>query len=37
MTFHNYVKLTKLVFNKYKINYYFNIFLEKASNELPKK
>ena len=36
-TFHNIIKLTKSVFNKDKIHYYCNMFLEKASYELPKK
>ena len=34
--YHNVVMLIKLVFNKDK-NYYYNIFSEKASYELPKK
>ena len=29
--------LIEIVFNKDKNNYYYNIFLEKASYELPKK
>ena len=37
MTFHNIIKLTKSVFNKDKIHYCCNMFLEKASYELPKK
>ena len=37
MTFHNVIILIKSVFNKDKNNYYYNIFLEKASYELPKK
>ena len=40
ITFHNVVILSKSafsVFNKDKSNYYCNIFLEKASYELPKK
>ena len=37
MTFHNVIILIKSVFNKDKNNYYFNIFLEKDSYELPKK
>ena len=37
MTFHGVKVLIKPVFNKDKNNYYCNIFLEKASNELPKK
>ena len=36
MTFLNVIILIKSVFNKYKNNYY-NIFLQKASYELPKK
>ena len=36
MTFHNVVILIKAVFDKDRNNYYYNIFLEKASNELPK-
>ena len=36
ITFHNVIILVKSVFNKDKINCYYNIFLEKASNELPK-
>ena len=36
MTFHNVVILIKSVFDKDRNNYYYNIFLEKASNELPK-
>ena len=36
MTFHDAVVLIKSVFNKDKNNYYYNIFLEKASYELPK-
>ena len=35
--FHNVIILIKPVFNKYKNNYYYDIFLEKASYELPKK
>ena len=31
------VILVKSVFNKDKNNYYYNIFLEKASHELPRK
>ena len=37
MTFHNVKIPIKLVFNKDKKIYYYNIFLEKASYELPKK
>ena len=37
MTFHNVAILIKLVWNKDKIYYYYNIFLEKASKELLKK
>ena len=33
MTFHNVIILIKLVLNKDKNNYYYNIFLEKASHE----
>ena len=33
-TFHNVIKLIKLVFNKN--HYYYNIFLEKGSNKSPK-
>ena len=29
--------LIKSVWNKYQSRYYYNIFLEKASYELPKK
>ena len=36
MTFHDAVTLIKSDFNKEKKNYYYNIFLEKASNELLK-
>ena len=35
LKFH-YVKLTKSIFNKEKNIYYYNIFLEKGSYELPK-
>ena len=28
--------LSDSVFNKYENNYYYDIFLEKTSNELPK-
>ena len=34
---HNVIILIKSVFNKAKNNYYYNIFLEKASFELSKK
>ena len=34
--FHNVIILIRSVFNK-NSNYYYNIFLEKASFELPKK
>ena len=37
ITFHNVIILNSSVWNKDKNNYYFNIFLEKASYELPKK
>ena len=37
MTFHNVIILIKLICNKDKNNCYYNIFLEKASSELPKK
>ena len=37
MTFHNIIILIKSVFNKDKIKYYYNIFLEKPLYELPKK
>ena len=37
MTFHNFIILIKSAWNKDKNNYYFNIFLEKASYDLPKK
>ena len=36
-SFHNARILINSVWNKYKNNCYCNIFLEKASNELPKK
>ena len=36
ITFHNFKILIKSVFNKDKNNCYYNIFLEKASYELPK-
>ena len=37
MTIHDVIILIKSDFNKDKNNYYYNIFLEKASYELPKK
>ena len=37
VTFHNAIILIQSVFNKDKNNYYYNIFLEKASNQFPKK
>ena len=37
VTFHNVIIHTKSVFNKDENNYYYNIFLENASYELPKK
>ena len=36
MNFHNFIILIKSVFNRYKNNYYYNIFLEKALYDLPK-
>ena len=36
MAFDNVVMLSDSVFNKYENNYYYDIFLEKTSNELPK-
>ena len=36
-TFHNVIILIKSVFNKDKNSDYYNIFLEKASYEIPKK
>ena len=36
MTFQNVIILIKSVWNKNKNNYCYNIFLEKASYELPK-
>ena len=36
MTFYNVIIPIKSIFNKDK-NYHYNIFLEKASHELPKK
>ena len=35
--FHNVIILINSIFNKDKNNYYYNIFLEKASHDLPKK
>ena len=37
MTFYNVMILINSVWNKDKNNYYYNIFSEKASHELPKK
>ena len=37
MIFHNIVILIKSVWNKDQNHYCYNIFLKKASNELPKK
>ena len=37
MAFHNVIILIKSLFNKDKNNYYYNIFLEKASNDLSTK
>ena len=37
MIIHNVIILINSVFNKDKNNYYYNIFSEKASYELPKK
>ena len=37
MTSHNVIILIKLVWNKDKNNYYYDIFLEKSSFVLPKK
>ena len=37
MTFHDFMTLIKLIFNKDKNSCYFNIFLEKVSYELPEK
>ena len=37
ITFHNVIILIKPFFNKYKGNYYYNIFLEKVSYESTKK
>ena len=36
-SFRNVIILVKSVWNKDKNNYYYNIFLEKASYECPKK
>ena len=36
LTFYNVIIHIKSVFNKDRNNYYYNIFLEKGSNELPK-
>ena len=37
MTFHNVIILIMSVWNKDKNNYFYNLFLEKASYELTKK
>ena len=37
MVFHNVIILIKSVWNKYKSNCSYNIFLEKTFYELPKK
>ena len=37
MTFRNVIIIIKSVWNKDKNNYYYNIFLEKASYKFPKK
>ena len=37
MTFHKVAILIKSVWNKDRNNYYYNIFLEKMSYEVPKK
>ena len=37
MTLCNVIILVELVWNKDKNNYYYNIFVEKVSYELPKK
>ena len=37
ITFHNIIILIESVWNKDKNNYCYNIFLEKASYELPKE
>ena len=36
LTFHNVIILIKSVFNKDKNSYYYNIFLEKRTYQLPK-
>ena len=36
LTFYNVIILIKSVFHKDKNDYYYNIFLEKGSNKLPK-
>ena len=36
MTLHNVIIIIKSVWNKDVNNYYYNIFLEKTSYELPK-
>ena len=36
MTFHNGIILIMSGFKKEKNNFYYNMFLEKALNELPK-
>ena len=36
LTLHKFIILIKSVFNKDKNNYYYNLFLEKDSYELPK-
>ena len=37
MTFYNVIMFIKSIFDKDKNNYYYNIFLEKASYKFPKK
>ena len=37
MTFQNVIILIKSVFNKEKNSYFYNIFFENVSDELPKK
>ena len=37
MAFDDVINLIKSVFNKDKSNFYFHIFLEKTSYELPKR
>ena len=37
ITFHSVIILIKSVWNTDKNNYYYNIFLQKASYELPKR